>query len=248
MRSFALAVFLGLSACAAVPVDVQVPAPSQPQPQPQPQPSGGGLLADPSGAPRLDGRTAVRNFVAVVERVEPVAEQVCRTQAPQLNCDFAILVDDRPGAPANAFQTRDANGRPVIAFTVPLIAEARNQDELAFIMAHEAAHHIAGHLDRQRRNATLGAILIGGLAGAVSPDAQRTAQQIGASIGARTYSKDFELEADAMGTRIAQRAGFDPVRGAAFFARIPDPGNSFLGTHPANAQRIAVVQRVAAGG
>ena len=71
--------------------------------------------------------------------------------------------------------------------------------------------------------------------------------QIGAAIGARSYSKDFELEADALGTVIAARAGFNPVRGAQFFNRIPDPGNRFLGTHPANADRLATVQRVAAG-
>ena len=64
-------------------------------------------------------------------------------------------------------------------------------------------------------------------------------------IGARTYSKDFELEADALGTRIAARAGYDPLRGAEFFFRIPDPGNQFLGSHPANAARLATVQRVA---
>jgi predicted Zn-dependent protease len=66
-------------------------------------------------------------------------------------------------------------------------------------------------------------------------------------VGARTYSKDFELEADALGTVISMRAGFDPIRGAAFFTRIPDPGNRFLGTHPPNAQRIETVRRVAAG-
>jgi hypothetical protein len=31
-----------------------------------------------------------------------------------------------------------------------------------------------------------------------------------------------------------------------FFFPIPDPGNKFLGTHPANADRLRTVQRVAA--
>ena len=35
--------------------------------------------------------------------------------------------------------------------------------------------------------------------------------------------------------------------GAAFFERIPDPGRRFMGTHPANADRIAVVQAVVEG-
>jgi len=73
------------------------------------------------------------------------------------------------------------------------------------------------------------------------------AGQSGAAVGARRFSKEFELEADALGTVIAKRAGYDPVRGAAFFARIPDPGDQFLGTHPPNAERYALVRRVAAG-
>lgn len=196
---------------------------------------------------RISPRVAVRNFLAAVAAIEPVAEAVCAERAPQLNCDFRIVVDDAVNAPPNAFQTVDDAGRPIIAFTVPLIAETRNRDELAFILAHEAAHHIAGHLAQQRRNATIGASILGGLVSMGNdPDAVRSAQQLGAAIGARTYSKEFELEADALGTVIAARAGFDPLRGAEFFFRIPDPGDSFLGTHPANADRLRTVQRVVA--
>ena len=61
------------------------------------------------------------------------------------------------------------------------------------------------------------------------------ATKLGAQVGARSYSKDFELEADALGTVITHRAGFSPLKGAAFFTRIPDPGDRFLGTHPPNA-------------
>jgi len=196
--------------------------------------------------PTLDGRTAVRNFITVIDDVEPVAEQICRRRAPQINCDFRIVVDDNPKAPPNAFQTLDDSRRPIIAFTVPLIAIARNTDELAFIMAHEAAHHILGHIQQSQRNATLGALIFGQIAGAGNVQAQQAAQRLGASIGSRTYSKDFELEADALGARIAQAAGYDALRGAAFFSRLPSPGNSFLGSHPANDQRIETVRRTVA--
>jgi Zn-dependent protease with chaperone function len=196
----------------------------------------------------LDVRTAARNFVSVVNRMEPLAEQECRARAQTANCDFRIVVDDRPGQPPNAYQTVDASGRPVIAFTIPLIADARNTDELAFIMGHEASHHILGHIPRQQQSARAGALILGSLTAASGGDAEavRRAQTIGASVGSRTYSKDFELEADELGTVMALNAGYDPVLGAAFFARIPDPGNSFLGTHPPNAQRIEVVRRTAA--
>jgi len=218
-----------------------------PAPMPAPAPAS-------SAAARLDAGTAARNFAEVVARVEPVAERECRTRSPQLNCDFMIVVDDRPGLGPNAFQTLDRSGRPVIGFTLALIAEARNQDELAFILGHEAGHHIAGHLPRTQQTALAGALILGVLAaaGGADPGGVRAAQDLGATVGARTYSRDFELEADRLGAIIAFRAGHDPERGAAYFTRIPDPGNRFLGTHPPNAQRIEVVRaetaRLRAGG
>lgn len=203
--------------------------------------------ARPPSTERLDQNA--RSFVQVVRTVEPVAERECRSRTSRVNCDFRILVDDRPDQPPNAFQTVDRSGRPIVAFTASLIADARNEDELAFILGHEAAHHIAGHINRQQQNAVAGAVIAGSLAVLLGADADlvQTAQQRGAMVGARSYSKEFELEADALGTVIAARAGYDPVRGAEFFNRIPDPGNRFLGTHPPNAQRIATVRRVAAG-
>lgn len=195
----------------------------------------------------IDARRAVNDFIVVARAIGPVAEDLCRARAMSRSCDFRIVVDDAPGAPPNAFQTVDEAGNPVIAFTVSLLVSTQNQDELAFIMAHEAAHHILNHLGQQRRYATIGAVIFGRLAEPAGAEAQRTAQEIGATLGARTYSKDFELQADALGTQITLRGGFDPLRGAAFFARIPDPGNRFLGTHPGNAERLATVQRVAGG-
>jgi predicted Zn-dependent protease len=226
MKTYLLVPLLafGLSAC----VSTSRPAPTAPS-----QPS----------TPAVSTPTPATSLKA-----EPVAEAVCRERAPSMNCDFNIVVDDRPNQPPNAFQTRDKSGRPVLAFNIPLIATVRNADELAFVMGHEAAHHIRAHLDRQQRNATAGALIFGGLAAitGVGEQAIESAQQVGATVGARGYSKDFELEADELGTIIAHRAGYDPVLGAAFFTKIADPGNRFLGTHPPNAARIDIVRRTAA--
>ena len=238
MRWLVLVSALLVTAC-----DVVVaPDPAPPAAQPAPR-------AQSDAALRRQAEGAARNFVEVIERVEPVAERECLERAPRLNCDFLIVVDDRPGQPPNAFQTDDKSGRPVVAFTLSLITTAQNTDELAFVLGHEAAHHIAGHLQQTQMNAAAGAAILSGiLAGAgASADVIRTAQEVGAAVGARTYSKEFELEADRLGTIIAARAGYDPVRGAAFFTRIPDPGDRFLGSHPPNADRIETVRRTAAG-
>lgn len=227
---------LGVSACGMAPSAPQETAPPAQQ------------TAPASLSPTLSAEAAARQFIQVVETVEPVAEAECRARVPDANCDFNIVVDDREGQAPNAFQTLDKSGRPVLAFNIPLIATVRNADELAFVMGHEASHHIQGHIARQQRNAAAGGIILAGLASLTGAGAEavQSAQEIGNAVGARTYSKDFELEADTLGTVITHKAGYDPVLGAAFFTRIADPGNQFLGTHPPNAARIEAVRRTAA--
>lgn len=232
MRWIALACAVALSGCVAT---TQAPQPTKPAPTRQ-----------AAKKPTVPNKSQMASFSRVVRTMEPVAERECRRRARGLNCDFKIVVDDRPGQPPNAFQTLDKTGRPILAFNLAFIAQARNQHELAFVMGHEAAHHISGHIARQRQNATAGAILLGGIAAITGAGSGTisTAQDIGATVGARTYSKDFELEADALGTVITKRAGYNPVKGAQFFTQIPDPGNRFLGTHPPNAKRMETVIRV----
>lgn len=182
--------------------------------------------------------------LAVVQDLEPVTERICLAQNPYRNCDFQMLVDDTPGSAANAYQTQDRRGRPLIAFTTAMLTTVENSDEFAFVLAHEASHHILGHLDRTRRNAQIGAEIFGGLAGVAGtgiPDDIQAARELGAEVAARAYSKEFELEADRLATRILMAAGYDPIRGAYFFSRLPDPGDRFLGTHPANRDRVAAV-------
>jgi predicted Zn-dependent protease len=191
---------------------------------------------------------AIANFAAVVDRVEPVAEAICRQRSRGVNCDLQIVIDPRPELPANAFQTLDARGRPIIGFTLALLNDARNADEIAFVLGHESSHHIAGHIAKREQTAMAGALVAAVLAQGAGADAEaiRAAQDLGAEVGARTYSREFELEADAMGAEIALLAGFDPVRGTAFFDRLPDPGDQFLGSHPPNSQRKAIVARTVA--
>ncbi|MEO1705910.1 MAG: M48 family metallopeptidase [Pseudomonadota bacterium] len=230
---------LGLmSACGAPVIEVSGPAPAVLPRE--------GLPALRSGP---DQPQTAASFRAIVNRMEPVLERECRARAPGVNCDFAIRLYPDPRLPPNAFQTLDDNGRPILGFTQTLVEDVRNADELAFVLGHEAAHHIAGHIPRQAENATLGAASFGVLAAALGrgEDAVRSAQELGAAVGARSYSKAFELEADRLGTVLTARAGFDPLLGAAYFMRIPDPGNRFLGTHPPNAERIAAVREAAAG-
>lgn len=211
---------------------------------------------------RLSGGLAASQYQRVVSRVEPVAEQFCRTQTaekPAFECDVVIAV--HPTMPGrNAFQTY-IDGQPVIGFTHGFIADARNEDELAFVLGHEFGHHIAEHMKKQQQQAIAGAIILGAVTGIAQAQAtannpyrstaydqqnMELAMQAGAGIGGMAYSQTYELESDVIGTYIAKAAGYDPVKGARVFARpepakTPDGALSFWGTHPPSEKRIATV-------
>ncbi|VDS07055.1 Peptidase family M48 [Paracoccus haematequi] len=230
---------LGMAACAPLPMD-PVSIPTGPYGAPQSAP----VLTN-DGSPQ----SAARMFVAVMRRMEPAVERECLQRRTQpINCDFQFVVDDRPGQETNAFQTIDATGRPIIGFTLPLIAQTRNGDEIAFVVGHEASHHILNHLDRKAGAAAAGAVILGSIASVYgnNPEAIETAQRIGASVGSRYYSRDWELQADYLGAIMTLNAGFDPINGSLFFERIPDPGDHILGTHPPRAARLAQVRRAVA--
>lgn len=235
MRLLPCLMALSLSACT-----VATGPSSAPVPPPASTPAAPG--------PRVQGMSAAqaeRAFASVSRRVEPVAERECSNRAPGMNCDFLISIDPDPNAAPNAYQSLDRSGRPLITFTQRMMGQLANEDELAFVMSHEAAHHIRGHLARQAQNAVLASVgagvltsLLGGGQAAVS-----TAQDVGGYVGARSYSKQHELEADELGTIITHKAGYRPSVGVQFFNRLPDPGDRFLGTHPANPDRVQVVQQ-----
>lgn len=212
---------------------------------------------------------AASRYLRVVSRVEPVAEQFCRTQTAErkaFDCDVVILVDDE-ARERNAYQAY-LRGKPVVVFTVPLILDARNEDELAFVLGHEIGHHIGEHIRKQEQQEMAGALIAGfAMAYAQSGDTYtptsvkeqnvRNAAAAGAMIGQRAYSQAYELESDTIATHIATAVGYDPVRGARFFAR-PEAARSgsgtlsFWGTHPPSEKRLATViatsARIEAGG
>lgn len=194
-----------------------------------------------------ESETMAQTFREVSQNIGAEARSQCLKQSRLQKCDFRILVDLNPRAPANAFQTLDDQKQPTIIFTLAMIRSTQNADELAFVMGHEAAHHVLGHIARQSENASASATEFGKaekLRGGDAADIEE-AQKVGAQVGVQAYVKDFELEADQMGTIITHNAGYNPLVGAKFFDRIPDPGDRFLGTHPPNAQRVHIVLETA---
>jgi Zn-dependent protease with chaperone function len=147
---------------------------------------------------------AASNFVEVAERVEPVAERFCETETAEIegfNCDVRVVIDERMPY-RNAYQTYADDGTPIVAFTLPMVADARNRDEIAFVLGHEFGHHIARHIQKKQQQGAAGALILGTImaaaqaqsAGSASYDqaqAQRdleNAMELGYATGQRAFS------------------------------------------------------------
>lgn len=218
------------------------------------------VIARENAAPvqRISFIEGADRFDRVARRIEPHAEAMCRQETPDRDCDLHIRIETDPRQPANAYQTVNSDG-PLIIVTSALLEGTRNDDEVAFVMGHEAGHHIARHLDKQAQQQMAGALILG-VAAAYANSGSYTSQyqaqknienamNAGSNLGSVAYSQTYELEADMLGAYITEAAGYNAEAGSLLFARREggnvagaDGAMSLWSTHPRSPQRIATVR------
>lgn len=134
-----------------------------------------------------------------------------------------------------------------IYVTRGMLAFLRSEDELAFVLAHEA-----GHVDRRHHVQVIERNFFFSIVISLLLGRDTTAGQI-ASLArflvARGYSRDAEFEADRLGVTYAHRAGFNAAAGLTFMERLrtaegrdPSQFEVLFRTHPALADRIVRVR------
>ncbi|RMH21293.1 MAG: M48 family peptidase [Gammaproteobacteria bacterium] len=168
---------------------------------------------------------------------------------------FLVIDDDS----INAF----AGPGGVIGVHTGLIRAARDENELAAVLAHEVAHITQKHLARTFESVyrsslpTAAAILAAIIVGRNSPQlgqAAITAATAGSVQGQLNFTREHEVEADAVGVQLLADAGFPPSGMINFFQRLNSKTDlvksdvpEFLRTHPMTLSRIAQTRsRVAA--
>lgn len=123
-----------------------------------------------------------------------------------------------------------------------LIELARNDDELAGVVAHELGHVVHHHGMRQLIQSSVVAFVLGVYLGDVSS----TAASLGALVLESRYSRQFEFEADAYGGGAMRAAGRGAEPLAAMLERLEaahgaggrQAGWAGLSSHPETAERI----------
>jgi predicted Zn-dependent protease len=122
-----------------------------------------------------------------------------------------------------------------------------NDDEVATIMGHEAAHALREHA-RERMGKTaatrIGAGVVSSLLGLGGlGDA---ALSMGGQLLTLQFSRSDETEADLVGMDLAARAGYDPAAGVTLWQKMMAASKGappqFLSTHPAGDTRIRDIQ------
>lgn len=186
---------------------------------------------------------------AVAQRVAPAAGALCKDAfSGQRNCQFGIKF-----APTEKGINAHADGNDVVVYP-GLIDFARNDNHLAFVIAHEFAHNILAHIASQQQNVT-GGTLLGTLldigAATQGYDTGGTFGKIGGQAGLLRYSQGFEEEADYVGLYILARAGYK-IEDAPDFWRAMSAANpesiygSRVSTHPSNATRYIAMNKAIA--
>jgi predicted Zn-dependent protease len=201
------------------------------------------------------GRRAQREVVTKTVRVkDPRVVAYVRT--------IGLTLVRHARGPKYPYSFSVANRREINAFALPggpvwvhrgVLAAARNEAQVASVLAHEIAHiaqrHAADHLTK---NLVANGLL--GLLGAVLGN-QRSAQttQAAAQVMANGYmlkfSRDDEREADRVGAQLMRRAGWDAREMIAFMevlrheqGRDPSSVEVFLSSHPGPGERATLLQ------
>ncbi len=141
----------------------------------------------------------------------------------------------------------------LLAFYTGLISKARNESELAGVVAHEMAHVTQRHLARMRDHSGFSNLSLLALAGMIVAGAAQTSALLPVTILGQAaekqrflnYSRAHEQEADRIATHFLAQSGIDPNGVANFFEVLLKASDQrysedfeYLSTHPATSSRI----------
>lgn len=178
---------------------------------------------------RRYGNTQINAYVRDVgERLAAQSER------PNLPYTFQVVQDDS----INAFATMGG----FVYVTTGLLQAMDNEAQLAGVIGHEIGHIVHKHSIRQMREV----IIARGLAGAAGIDSNIVVQ-LGVELALRLpRSRQHEYEADRTGLALLMNTGYSPLGLVQFFEKLlnkPSPP-TFLSTHPASSDRIAVLEQM----
>lgn len=169
----------------------------------------------------------------------------------KLQWDVALFEDSE----ANAFALP---GGKVGVYT-GIFKVARNQDQLAGVIAHEIGHVVSHHHDERitrQMGTQAGLSIVGALLGSrYGEGVGNTAQQVGSVAAQGLFllpnGREQESEADVVGQQLMAKAGYDPKGAVSLWQNMSAVGGSrppeWLSTHPDPNSRLRELEQRADG-
>ena len=139
-----------------------------------------------------------------------------------------------------------------IYVTQPLLTLcAAQEDDLAFVLAHEMAHVIRFHVKDRILGSSLLSLMIGAAPG--SGALRQALRQMARQFLNSEYSQEQELEADAFGVKLVRHAGYEPAAGLRVLRLLQTQlggaaeGRGYFSSHPPFATRVANLKQCLQG-
>lgn len=186
---------------------------------------------------------------AATAMVRRVGERIAAAaDKPDFNWEFNLIDDPKT---VNAWCLPGGK----VAVYSGILPITRDEEGLAVVMGHEIAHALARHGSERMSQgllAQLGGVALGAAMASKPEATQQLAQQAygaGATVGVLLpFSRAHESEADRIGLILMAKAGYEPGAAAGFWGRMAQAGGKdstpeFLRTHPADAKRIADIEK-----
>jgi predicted Zn-dependent protease len=194
---------------------------------------------------QVKGHIRLIDDPVVLGFINDLGQSIVRTIEPQpFIYHFRVIVDPS----LNAFAVPGG----YIYLHSGTILEAGSLYELAGVLAHEIGHVKGRHYARMREKAAIPDLLakIAGMAAAVAtgePAALLASEGLNVALQLR-FSREFEAEADEIGSNFMARAGYHPAGMARFFERLIATSHDirvqmppYLYSHPEVEARIGSV-------
>lgn len=126
----------------------------------------------------------------------------------------------------------------------------RNRAELAFILGHEMAHVIRGHAIKRIMSAS--AVNVASRTVPIRGQLSAWLRRTGIKYIESAYSQELEFEADKLGIRLADAAGYDPNASVNLLGRLKElnlsenkfVAGNYFSSHPAFEVRISNINRL----
>ncbi len=195
-------------------------------------------------AQQVDQSSRLIKDPVITEYVNRIGQNLVRNSDAKVPFTIKVIDDDS----ANAFALPGG----FFYVNTGTILAADSESELAGVMAHEIAHVAACHAAREmtRSNlatiATLPLIFMGGWAGFGIQEVASLAMP----VTFMKFSRNFEAEADYLGTEYLYKSGYDPNGLITFFEKIEamqkkKPGflNKTFSSHPQTPDRVEKTEK-----